>query len=120
MYMVECDPPERDRGNSYFSIQWWVSCQLDFVKFPDIHRFCIGSAIYIYFILVNSTSSGNSSNATGTDFLLDGKHVGHYEQSGKHNDSLVYSNSSISSGNHQFSIQLSYPSYAVFDYATYT
>ncbi|KAK7439420.1 hypothetical protein VKT23_017641 [Stygiomarasmius scandens] len=79
-----------------------------------------GSAIYIYFILVNSTSSGNSSNATGTDFLLDGKHVGHYEQSGKHSDSLVYSNSSISSGNHQFSIRLSYPSYAVFDYAMYT
>ncbi|THU77684.1 hypothetical protein K435DRAFT_82762 [Dendrothele bispora CBS 962.96] len=83
-----------------------------------------GSAVYIYFAPAHSTSSGNKPNANSAEFLLNGQHSTSVDLIQQHNSSagdwLVYSISSIPFGLHQFSIQLSYPSSAVFDYAVYT
>ncbi|KAF5356599.1 hypothetical protein D9758_008208 [Tetrapyrgos nigripes] len=83
-----------------------------------------GTAVYIYSILANIHASGIRSDTT-CDFFLDGEQVGHYEHVANASgvfqyNSLVYSNTSIPFELHQFSIHVSYPFYAIFDYAVYT
>ncbi|KAJ7628921.1 hypothetical protein FB45DRAFT_748797, partial [Roridomyces roridus] len=106
---------------------WTAAMYLADVSSMSINFQFSGTAIYVFFIIPNFAPASDPSSTVRCVFFIDGSQVGSFthdsDGSGQFTyDELVYSNSSITNGEHTLMIQTtgSEPAMIIFDYALYT